>query len=121
MKNQYFVRNAQKKKMDKILELTINELIKRVELLEREVIELKGKSNYNYPKEASKTDEASEKQIKFLQDLNIPIPEGLTRYEAKLLIQETLNKKNYQKPVSPEDNEKLSKENDQDTEDFPDY
>ena len=92
--------------MSKILELAIENLIARVESLETEITELKKqKSNSSYTPHrdirASPTQEASEKQIKYIKDLGINIEGKITKLEAKKLIEEGLKRKNKNDNTTP--------------------
>ena len=93
--------------MDKIIQTAVESLITRVEELEEKVDTLLQNTQSISPepnkniksifKEQNKNEFATEKQLKFLEDLNVTIPEGLSKEEAKVLIRETLRKRDNQK------------------------
>lgn len=118
--------------MDDITQTLINECMKRIGSLEDKVKTLMGGGT---PKEnpkpqagninASTTQNASTKQIKFLKDLGITIERQLTKHEAKMLIKEGLEKRDIEKndnttakpeqtdtPRQADDDNKLVGEND---------
>ena len=83
----------------------ITDLVKRVGTLEAQVkmFENKPIPNSNPEINASTTEEASEKQIKFLKDLGMKVEGKLTKFEAKMLIKEGLKKREKEK------NDKMTK------------
>jgi len=87
--------------MSKILELAIENLAKKIEVLETEVTELKkqkGNSGYTPRREpqASTTQEASPEQMKFARDLGMleGVTEKITKSECAVLIKEGIKRKN---------------------------
>jgi hypothetical protein len=88
--------------MDELTQTLINDLVKRVGTLEAEVKVLKANKgasqNAPLPSQtekinASKTENASPKQLKFIRDLGIDVDSDISKFEAKMLIKEGLDKR----------------------------
>ena len=80
--------------MDKVTESVIYGLICRIEALEK-ISQTKGKEIEN----------ASEKQIKYLKYLEVKFPDGLSKVEARVLIDEALKKIGPESVKEPEEKE----------------